>query len=150
MTRLEFESFIPGSITVVWDFFSSPENLQRITPPSMNFRMMTHVTGKMYPGMMIAYRVTPIKGMRMNWLTEITVMQEHILFIDEQRIGPYRIWHHEHHFRNTESGVEMKDILTYRLPLGIIGKLIDLMLVRRKVKAIFQYRESKIRNLFPH
>ena len=148
MRRLEFVTIIPSSIQNSWNFFSSPENLEKITPKEMNFRITSPLPERMYPGMLISYRVSPLSWMRVNWLTEITHVSEYIYFVDEQRIGPYRIWHHEHHFRETEGGVEMKDILTYRLPMGILGKLIDYLIVNRTVNSIFAYRETRIRELF--
>lgn len=149
MRRLEFTSFIPRPITEVWGFFSSPANLSRITPESMNFRINTQLPEKMYPGMLIGYRVSALRGMRINWLTEITCISEFTYFVDEQRLGPYKIWHHEHHFRQVEGGVEMHDILTYSVPMGWIGKLVDILVVHRKVRSIFSYREKRTAELFP-
>jgi ligand-binding SRPBCC domain-containing protein len=133
----------------VWDFFSSPSNLSEITPPGMGFIITSPVLAVMYPGMFITYKVSPLSGIRMNWGTEITQISKHNYFIDEQRSGPYSIWHHEHHFREVKGGVEMHDILYYKVPLGIIGKIIDVLLIKKKVKKIFEFREKKISELFP-
>ncbi len=149
MRRLEFTTIIPSSIEVVWDFFSNPANLNKITPPEMNFRILTPLPEQMYEGMMIAYKVRPLKGMRLTWLTETTKSKDHELFIDEQRVGPYKIWHHEHHFRQMAEGVEMKDILVYDLPAGFIGRWMDDLLIYKQVTKIFLFREKQIVRLFP-
>lgn len=149
MRRLEFNSFIPSGIDEVWSFFSDPKNLSRITPTEMNFRIITPLPEIMYKGMMIGYKVSPIPGMRLTWLTEITQFQDRVFFIDEQRKGPYKIWHHEHHFRQNEGGVEMKDILIYDLSAGYIGDWIDSLFVKKKIKSIFEFREMQIRKIFP-
>ena len=99
--------------------------------------------------MFISYKVSPLPGMRVSWITEITHISEGKYFVDEQRKGPYGIWHHEHHFRQVPGGIEMRDILSYRLPMGFLGKIIDTILVKKRVKAIFSFREQKIRELFP-
>jgi ligand-binding SRPBCC domain-containing protein len=148
MHRLEFKSVFSAPITDVWEFFSSPENLGKITPSSMDFRIVTPVPAKIHPGLLIGYKVSPFPGMRVRWLTEITYTEEYRYFIDEQRMGPNRIWHHEHHFREIRGGVEMRDVLTYVLPLGFIGRIFDNLLVRKRIKMIFDYREKKIRELF--
>jgi len=148
MRRLEFNTILSATIKDVWDFFSSPQNLGKITPPSMDFRIITPVPAIIHPGLFIGYKVSPFPGMRVKWLTEITHIEEYKFFIDEQRIGPYRIWHHEHHFREIPGGVEMRDILIYVLPLGFIGRIIDRLFVRKRINKIFKYREMKIRELF--
>jgi ligand-binding SRPBCC domain-containing protein len=103
----------------------------------------------MYPGMFITYKVSPALGIRLNWVTEITQVDHRKFFIDEQRQGPYSTWHHEHHFKEVYGGVEMRDILFYKVPFGILGKLADAVFVRSKVQEIFRFREKKIEELFP-
>lgn len=149
MRRLEFISTIPAPLDEVWTFFSNPANLNKITPSEMNFRIITPLPERMYKGMMIGYKVSPLPGLRLTWLTEITQSEDGKLFIDEQRKGPYKIWHHEHHFRVVEDGVEMRDILTYDLPAGFIGRMVDVLLVYKRVQAIFAFREKQIKLLFP-
>jgi len=149
MRKFEFFQFVPAGMDVVWDFFSSPSNLSRITPPGMGFRITSSVQKEMYPGMFISYKVSPISGLKLNWLTEITQINKYNFFIDEQRMGPYRIWHHEHHFREVDGGVEMRDILYYSVPFGIFGRLADRVFVHNKVKQIFSFRKEKILELFP-
>jgi len=149
MRRFEFIQFVPASLDVVWDFFSSPSNLSKITPPEMGFLITSPAQAVMYPGMFISYKVSPAYGIKLNWVTEITQVKEKKFFIDEQRQGPYSIWHHEHHFREMEGGVEMHDILNYQVPFGFLGILVDLVVVKNKVKQIFNYREKRILELFP-
>ncbi len=149
MRKFEFFQFVPAGMEVVWDFFSSPSNLSRITPPGMGFQITSSVQKEMYPGMFISYKVSPISGLKLNWLTEITQVNKYNFFIDEQRMGPYRLWHHEHHFREVDGGVEMRDILYYSVPFGIFGRLADRVFVNNKVKQIFSFRKEKILELFP-
>jgi len=149
MRRFEFIQFVPASLDVVWEFFSSPSNLSKITPPEMGFLITSPVQTEMYPGMFITYKVSPALGIKLEWVTEITQVSSKKFFIDEQRLGPYRIWHHEHHFREVEGGVEMHDKLYYQVPLGFIGRLADLFFIQNKVKQIFRFREKRILELFP-
>ena len=149
MQRFEFFQFVPSSLDVVWDFFSSPANLSKITPPEMGFIITSPVSDEMYPGMFITYKVSPVKGIKLNWVTEITQINNKKFFIDEQRSGPYKTWHHEHHFREVEGGIEMHDILYYQVPFGIFGKLADMVFVKNKVSRIFEYRKVRITELFP-
>jgi len=131
---------LPISLPEAWRFFSDPRNLPRITPPSLGLEVTSDLPGKMYPGMVITYRVRPIPGVRVGWVTEITHVLEPSLFVDEQRFGPYRFWHHQHHFREIEGGVEMEDIVHYALPLGTIGRVFGGPLVRRRLAEIFAFR----------
>ncbi len=149
MRRLEFVHFVPSNLDKVWDFFSSPSNLSKITPPEMGFLITSPPQAEMYPGMFITYKVSPVLGMKLNWVTEITQMREKEYFIDEQRRGPYSTWHHEHHFRKVEGGVEMHDILYYKVPLGVLGRIADIVFVNKKVREIFKFREKQIIKLFP-
>lgn len=149
MKRLEFVQFVPASLDVVWDFFSSPENLSKITPPSMGFIITSPPQNQMYAGMFISYKVSPLLGIKLNWVTEITQVEKLKFFVDEQRLGPYSIWHHEHHFKAVEGGVEMHDILHYLVPFGFIGRIADALFVHSKVKEIFAFREKNISAFFP-
>ena len=149
MQRFEYIQFVPASLDVVWDFFSSPANLSKITPPEMGFLITSPEQVEMYAGMFITYKVSPALGIKMNWVTEITQINNKKFFIDEQRRGPYSIWHHEHHFKEVQGGVEMLDILYYDVPFGFIGKLANLIFVHNKVKQIFTFREKRIEELFP-
>ena len=131
-----------------WDFFSDPKNLSKITPQSMGFIVRTELPDKMYEGLMIEYTVRPMLGIPMNWITEIKTVKNHSFFVDEQRKGPYQIWHHEHHFKEVDGGVEMTDIVSYELPLGFLGRLMHPILVKNKLKEIFDYRRQKVDELF--
>jgi len=139
---------IPGTLERVWDFFSDPRNLSQITPPQLDFTVLTELPNRIYPGMMIEYRVRPLFGIAATWLTEITHVEPGSFFVDEQRIGPYRIWHHEHHFTALENGkVEVRDRVTYALPLGWLGELAH-PLVKPQLERIFAYREKAVGELF--
>lgn len=140
---------IPGSMEEVWDFFSDPTNLQKITPKDMNFEVLSDLRNiSMYSGMLIRYKVSPIASIRMNWVTEITSLQPHSYFIDEQRFGPYSLWHHEHRFEETGDGILMTDILHYGIPLGIVGQMMNRIMISRRIDHIFDYRQDMIEVLF--
>ncbi|GAB3908709.1 SRPBCC family protein [Mucilaginibacter boryungensis] len=148
--RLTYEQNIPIPLEDAWDFFSSPFNLGKITPKAMGFKVTSPFAPdtKMYEGMLISYKITPVFGIKMNWMTEITIVKEHDYFVDEQRFGPYAMWHHEHHFKRIKGGVHMTDILNYAIPYGPIGRLANALIVKKKVEDIFSYREKAIVDLF--
>jgi ligand-binding SRPBCC domain-containing protein len=148
MYQLKTKQFVKTDMATCWDFFSDPKNLSKITPQSMGFIVRTELPDKMYEGLMIEYTVRPMLGIPMNWITEIKTVKNHSFFVDEQRKGPYRIWHHEHHFKEVEGGVEMTDIVSYELPLGFLGRLMHPILVKNKLKEIFDYRRQKVDELF--
>lgn len=148
MYQLKKTQFITTDIQTCWDFFCSPLNLKEITPPSMGFIVKSELPNKMYEGLMIAYTVKPIAGIPMNWVTEIKTVKDLEFFVDEQRVGPYKMWHHEHHFKVVDGGVEMTDIVSYVLPFGILGRLLQPLLVRPKLEQIFDYRFKKVATLF--
>lgn len=140
---------MPVSLTQAWDFFSSPANLQIITPPYMGFTIISqHHGDKMYPGQIIEYKVTPVLGIPLYWMTEITHVQEERFFVDEQRFGPYSLWHHQHHFKAIEGGVEMTDIVHYKLPLWWLGNLANALFVKKQLAGIFEYRKKKVEEMF--
>ena len=146
---LKTVQFLPVSLEKAWDFFSSPANLATITPSYMGFAIKSkHHGGKMYPGQIIEYTVKPVLGIPLYWMTEITHVAEGRYFIDEQRFGPYSMWHHQHHFREVEGGVEMTDIVHYKIPLGALGDIANALFVRRQLNGIFQYRYQKVEALF--
>lgn len=148
--QLVREDLVRTDLDSAWTFLSRPENLGRITPPSMRFTVVTpNLPEVMYPGMMIAYRITPLPGIRLTWVTEITQIREKAYFVDEQRCGPYALWHHEHFLQPVEGGVMMADIVSYRLPAGPLGELAHALFIRRKLASIFDYRREALHRIFP-
>jgi ligand-binding SRPBCC domain-containing protein len=134
----------PANIDTVWDFFSRPDNLKNITPDHLGFKIRSRHHGtKMYAGQIIEYTVKPILGVPLYWMTEITQVKDHQFFIDEQRCGPYSLWHHQHHFTALDGGVQMTDIVHYRLPLWVLGDVANALLVRRQLQGIFAFRIKK-------
>lgn len=148
LCRLEFRQRLPLDPAAAWDFFSRPENLARITPPDLGFEVTSPLPERMYAGMIVSYRVRPFGGLRVPWVTEITHCREPEFFVDEQRAGPYRFWHHQHCFQAVAGGVEMIDLVHYRLPLGRLGDLLGGRLVERRVNGIFAYRRRALAELF--
>lgn len=144
------KQYVPASIEEVWDFISSPANLKEITPDYMGFDITsTNLPEKMYPGMIISYRVKPIAGIPTTWVTEITNVVEKRYFVDEQRVGPYAMWHHQHIIEPHEKGVMMTDIISYKPPLGFLGSIVNALLIRRQLEEIFAYREKALNKIFP-
>ena len=148
--RIEFTQEIPVDLDTAWDFFSSPLNLAEITPKDMTFDVTTPnmANTKMYPGLIITYKVSPLLGIKLNWMTEITHVKDKEYFIDEQRFGPFAFWHHQHHFQQTEKGVLMKDLLHYGIGWGLIGLLANSLVVENKIKGIFDFRYKKVEEIF--
>jgi ligand-binding SRPBCC domain-containing protein len=146
--HLIFTQKLPITLEKAWSFFSNPYNLREITPPQMNFQIQHTLPEKVYEGMFIGYKVSPLAGIPMEWVTEITHVKEPYFFIDEQRKGPYEIWHHEHHFEEIENGILMTDKLYYSLPFGFLGRAVNRLVVRNKVLDIFGYRKKVLENLF--
>ena len=142
------KQFVKTDLQTCWDFFSSPANLKRITPSYMGFDVKTDVPTQMYEGLIIAYTVKPLLGIPVEWVTEITHVKDKSFFVDEQRKGPYTMWHHEHHFKAVEGGVEMTDIVSYIIPLGFLGKLVEPFLVKPKLEEIFAYRFKIVEEVF--
>lgn len=139
---------LPISLEKAWEFFSNPKNLNNITPDSMKFTTLSGDDRKMFAGQIIHYKISPFKGITMEWVTEITHVTENVFFVDEQRFGPYKFWHHKHFFRSIDGGVEMEDIVHYKLTLGFIGKLFHPILVKPKLNEIFEFRKKKLTELF--
>jgi ligand-binding SRPBCC domain-containing protein len=140
---------LPIPLSLAWDFFSNPANLQKITPANMGFKTISkHHGEKMYAGQIIEYKVKPVLGIPVYWMTEITHVQDQKYFIDEQRFGPYSLWHHQHHFKSIEGGVEMTDIVHYKIPLWILGDIANTLFVRKQLDGIFDYRFKKVEELF--
>lgn len=148
---LEKEQLIKASLDEVWDFISSPKNLKKITPDYMGFDILNeNPLQEMYEGMIIRYKVSPMLGIKMTWVTEITHIREKAFFIDEQRVGPYSLWHHQHHIKETPEGILMKDIVHYSPPFGPIGAIANSLMIRGKLNEIFDYRWKKMEEIFPN
>ncbi len=141
---------LPISLNEAWDFFSSPLNLKEITPPKMNFIITSEHTkeDKIYAGQIITYLVFPFLGIPIRWMTEITHVKEKEYFVDEQRFGPFALWHHTHQFKEIAGGVEMTDTVHYAIPFGIIGQLAHPILVKGELKKIFDYRSTILKTKF--
>lgn len=140
---------IPVDIATIWDFISSPENLKEITPKHMGF-VVTSNSGedKMYPGMIITYKVSPLLGIQLTWVTEITHVKDAEYFVDEQRIGPYSMWHHQHKIEAIEGGVLMTDIVTYQPPFGFLGAIANRLFIKKQLNQIFDFRTLAIEKRF--
>jgi len=140
---------IPISLDRAWEFFSNPANLETITPDNMEFKTISKYHGTtMYAGQVIEYKLSPFLGIPLYWMTEITHVDDQKYFVDEQRYGPYSMWHHQHHFKVIDSGVEMTDIVHYKLPLWFLGDIANSLFVKKQLQQIFDYRFKKVEELF--
>lgn len=148
MHQLKRVQILKTDLNTAWNFFSSPKNLQVITPPYLGFEIKTELPETMYEGLFIMYKVSPLLGIKLDWVTEITHVKEPFYFVDEQRVGPYKIWHHEHHFEVVPEGIKMTDIVSYALPMGFLGDLLHPFLVAPKLQEIFDFRIKKVDELF--
>ncbi len=147
--QLKISQKIPAPLEQVWDFIASPKNLKIITPPSMGFDITSNNgNDKMYEGMIIRYKVSPVFGIKTTWVTEITHIKPFQYFVDEQRVGPYNLWHHEHFVEKVEGGTMMKDIVTYQPPLGFLGSMANAMFIKRKLDEIFDFRTEALNRIF--
>ena len=139
---------LPITMEQAWKFLSDPKNLKTITPAYMSFDILSNIDRPMYPGQIIQYIVTPVLGIKTKWVTEITHVKHKEYFVDEQRFGPYALWHHKHFIKEIEGGVEMEDIIDYKVPMGILGQLVHPILVKPKLEEIFNHRQKKLIELF--
>lgn len=143
------EQKVNASLEEVWDFISSPKNLKEITPDYMGFDITSKsLPEKMYAGMIISYLVKPVLGIKTQWVTEITHVEPQKFFVDEQRVGPYKVWHHQHHIKSIENGVLMTDIVSYQPPFGFLGAVMNGIMIRSKLDEIFSYRTRAIEKRF--
>jgi ligand-binding SRPBCC domain-containing protein len=147
--NLQRKQILPISLEEAWSFFSSPKNLSKITPDNMGFDIRYMSGGNnTYPGQIIIYKIKILGGLRVSWVTEITHVQEKNYFVDEQRFGPYALWHHQHHFKTTDEGLEMTDEVNYAIPFGFVGRLAHWLFVERQVNAIFDHRYKVLETYF--
>lgn len=141
---------LPATLEEIWDFISSPKNLKEITPSYMGFDVLTaDIPEKMYPGMIIAYKVSPVLNIPMTWVTEISQVSDKHFFVDEQRMGPYKMWHHQHLLEETDEGVLMTDIVTYIPPFGFLGKMANSLFIRKQLQKIFEHRFRVLEERYP-
>lgn len=148
MYQLIRKQIVHTDLETCWDFFSNPSNLKLITPEYMGFDVKTETPNKMYEGLIISYSVRPLLNIPMEWVTEITHVKDKSFFVDEQRVGPYKLWHHEHHFKEIDEGVEMIDIVSYEPPFGILGKIVHPFIIKPKLEEIFAFRFKKVDSIF--
>lgn len=146
--QLHAKQALPITKEDAWNFLSDPKNLKTITPDHMGFQILSGADRLMYAGQIIQYIVKPFPGISTKWVTEITHVKAGEYFVDEQRFGPYALWHHKHFIKEIEGGVEMEDLIDYKIPFGILGQIMQPILVKRQLNQIFQYREAKLEALF--
>ena len=143
------QQFFRQNIEEIWDFISKPDNLKKITPDYMGFDIRSEdLLDEIYEGMIITYKVSPILGIKTTWVTEITHIKQGRYFVDEQRVGPYKLWHHQHLLESKEDGTLMSDIVSYQPPLGILGSIANRIIIKKKLKEIFDYRLKKLNEIF--
>lgn len=146
---LKTTQLFPTTKETLWDFISSPKNLKEITPDFMGFDITSkNLEPTIYAGMIIEYKVSPIMGIKMDWVTEITQVKEGEMFIDEQRFGPYKFWHHTHKISPIDGGVMMSDVVHYLPPMGIIGRMANSLIIKKRLNQIFEYREAELKKRF--
>jgi ligand-binding SRPBCC domain-containing protein len=145
--RIHRKQVIPISMSEAWEFFSNPVNLSKITPPWLNLKVISDIPKSMHSGMIISYRITPMASISVLWISEITHVEAPIYFVDEQRLGPFRFWHHQHMFRLVGRNVEIQDIVHYAMPLGPIGKMVYSVSVHKKVDSIFDFRQKALERM---
>lgn len=140
---------LPITVETAWEFFSNPVNLVKITPPDMDFRITSPPQSSIYAGQIITYTVRPLLRVTVNWTTEITHVNSPTFFVDEQRFGPYRFWHHQHHFREVEGGVEVQDLVHYLLRHDQLARLVNSLFVAPRLRKIFDFRNRALIKYFP-
>jgi len=148
MYKLKQEQFLPISLEAAWDFFATPKNLNEVTPSDMVFEITSDLPEKIYEGLIITYKIKPMFNISINWCTEISHIKDRVFFVDEQRKGPYSIWHHEHHFQEMEGGVLMTDLLYYDIGKSFFGWIAGKLFVHKKIKQIFSYRYKTLETYF--
>jgi ligand-binding SRPBCC domain-containing protein len=147
--QLKTSQKLPISLEKAWEFFSNPANLSKITPTWLNFQVTSALPDKMYAGLIITYFVRPMLNIPQTWVTEITHVQEPNYFVDEQRFGPYKMWHHEHIFKHIEdNNILMEDIVSYAVPFGFIGRIVNKLIISKKINEIFNYRREVLEKMF--
>lgn len=146
--RLKVSQRLPIDIDEAWQFFSNPKNLATITPDKLNFKIISGAEENIHLGQIIQYKVNPFPIISAIWVTEITYMKEKEYFVDEQKFGPYSFWHHKHYFKSISGGVEMTDIVDYKVPFGLIGRVLTKGLIKKELQNIFTYRDLVLKERF--
>lgn len=146
--QIKTKQKLPISVKEAWDFLSSPNNLAEITPKYMNFKILSGANRSIFAGQIIQYKVKPVLGITLKWVTEITHVKQNEYFVDEQRFGPYSLWHHKHFIKEIDGGIEMEDIVDYKIPFGFLGQIAHSLFIKKKLRQIFNYREKKLVKLF--
>ncbi len=139
---------LPISLDQAWEFLCNPANLSKLTPPEMNMKIISGADRPMYAGQVLQYSVTPLPGFKTKWVSEITHYEDKKYFVDLQLYGPYAFWHHKHFVHEIEGGVEMEDVIDYKVPFGFLGRLVHPILVKPKLESIFNYRKEQLEQLF--
>lgn len=139
-----FSQSLPVSLETIWQFLTDPHNLEVLTPPEMGMVTLSQHLQPIYPGQIITYHISPILNLKMSWVTEITQVRDLKYFVDEQRFGPYKFWHHQHLITEIDGGVELTDIIHYKMPLGFIGRMVHPFLVEPKLNDLFKYRKQQL------
>lgn len=148
MYRLRNTQKLPISLDEAWEFLSNPNQLENITTDELSFQKLHNTPDKMYEGMLMQLRLKPFLKIQLDWLTEITHIKEKEYFIDEQRLGPFRFWHHEHRVLPIEGGVEIQDTVHYVMPFSILGRFVHWLFLRKQLENIFNFREEAIEKVF--
>ena len=146
--QIKTKQKLPISAKKAWEFLSDPNNLAEITPRYMNFKILSGADKSIFAGQIIQYKVTPVLGITLKWVTEITHVKQNEYFVDEQRFGPYSLWHHKHFIKEIDGGIEMEDIVDYKIPFGFLGQIAHSLFIEKKLRQIFNYREKKLVKLF--
>ena len=146
--KIHTKQKLPITIEEGWGFLSNPKNLSCITPNYMKFKITDCDFKPVYQGQIIQYTVRPLLNIPLKWVTEITHVVNENYFVDEQRFGPYSLWHHKHFLREIDGGIEMEDIIHYKIPLGFIGEFLNFLFVKNQLKEIFEYRKNKLIEIF--
>jgi ligand-binding SRPBCC domain-containing protein len=141
-------NILPISLEEAWDFFSNPNNLQKLMPEDMKFEVKSKLSNEVYTGQLIEYLVIPFKGFNTKWVTEITHVEKHNYFVDIQLYGPYKLWHHKHFFKKVDEGVKIEDLVHYRVPFGLLGELLHPSIIQPKLEEIFNAREKNLETIF--
>lgn len=148
--RIHQSQFLPLTLDEAWQFFATPKNLEAMTPDFLNFRILSEVPDVVHSGLMIEYRIRAVFGIPMRWLTEIKHVEKLTRFVDEQRIGPFPFWYHEHRFLPVEGGIVMEDEVHYVMPWSVLGSFIHWIFIRGRLREIFRFRKSYLEERFPN